>query len=71
MRSAVLTFVARVMRDAGFIYASSSSRLIPRRRSPHLGYRHAIAGVFETVIRKAWGAGEFRNVNAGIAGTLR
>lgn len=69
VRGAVRTFAARAMRGRRLAYGLIFEPIDPEVESTRLKYRRAIARVFETIIREGIAAGEFRDVDAEIAGT--
>ncbi len=68
VRDAVRTFAARAMRGRRLAYGLIFEPIDPEVESTRLKYRRAIARVFETIIREGIVAGEFRDVDAEIAG---
>lgn len=69
VRDAVRTFAARAMRGRRLAYGLIFEPIDPEVESTRLKYRRAIARVFETIIREGIAVGEFRNVDAEVAGT--
>ncbi len=69
VRDAVRTFAARAIRGRRLAYGLIFEPIDPAVESTRLKYRRAIARVFETIIREGVSTGEFRDVDAEIAGT--
>jgi len=69
VRDAVRTFAARAIRGRRLAYGLIFEPIDPVVETTRLQYRRAIARVFETIIREGIAAGEFRDVDAEIAGT--
>ena len=69
VRDAVRAFASRAMRGRRLAYGLIFEPIDPEVETTRLTYRRAIARVFETIIREGIAAGEFRDVDAEIAGT--
>lgn len=69
VRDAVRTFAARAVRGRRLAYGLIFEPIHPEVESTRMKYRRAIARVFETIIREGIATGEFRDVDAEVAGT--
>jgi len=68
VRDAVRAFVLRAMRGRRLAYGLIFEPIDPEVESTRLKYRHAIARVFETIIKEGIATGEFRELDVEVAG---